>query len=259
MSAFDGTWRPNYQPHETAEASVVLDLAGGMYECRSCHPPLRVPADGQDHVIQGNPRFETLAITVVDDWTVRQVGHRRGGVVFESTTVVAADGRTTTETRTAMMTVGDELVPQTSPLLPRSGSAARPVLFGITARRVGSPRAGAHLLSGSWRVVERDLINHDEDTTYIVADGTLTMADELGRSFTARLDGTIAPYLGDPRFTGVSVRSIDERTIEESDLSGETVVQVTRWSVDPDGTTMHVRFDDARGHVMEQTGHKLVS
>jgi hypothetical protein len=25
----------------------------------------------------------------------------------------------------------------------------------------------------------------------------------------------------------------------------------------PDGATLHVRFDDTHGHVMEQTGHKL--
>jgi hypothetical protein len=72
-----------------------------------------------------------------------------------------------------------------------------------------------------------------------------------------RGDGAVAPYLGDSRFTGVSVRRIDERTIEESDLSGDAVVQVTRWQVDPDGRTMHVRFDDTHGHVTEQTGHKL--
>jgi hypothetical protein len=45
--------------------------------------------------------------------------------------------------------------------------------------------------------------------------------------------------------------------MEESNYSGDELVQVTRWHVDPDGTTMHVRFDDTRGHVMDQTGHEL--
>ena len=53
------------------------------------------------------------------------------------------------------------------------------------------------------------------------------------------------------------MRAIDERTIEESNLDGDAVVQVTRWQIDPDGRTMHVRFDDTHGHVMEQTGHRL--
>lgn len=256
-SVFDGTWRPHYEPPGSEQEPEVLSLADGIFECSTCHPPLRMPADGQDHIVEPHPRFETLAVTVVDDRTVRQVGRRRGAVVFESTTVVAADGDTKTEKYSGAMRVGGELVPMMSPLVARAGVATRPVLFGVAARRVGAPTPGAHLLSGAWKVVEIDLIDHDEDTDYRVADGILTMSDRLGRSFRARLDGTVAPYFGDPRFTGVSVRLIDDHTIEESDLSHETVLQVTRWSVDPDGTTMHVRFDDTKGQVMEQTGHKL--
>jgi len=256
-SVFDGTWRPDYVAPGPEQEPEVLSLADGIYECSSCHPPYRLPADGQDHVVDAHPRFDTLAITVVDDRTVRRVGRRRGAVVFESTAVVAADGDTRIEKYTAATMIGGEFVPVMSPLVPGAGIARRPVLFGATGRRVGPPMPGAHLLSGTWKVVEIDLVDHDEDTTYRIADGTLTMADGLGRSFRARLDGPVAPYLGSPRFTGVSVRSIDDRTIEESDLSGETVLQVTRWSVDPDGTTMHVRFDDTKGQVMEQTGHKL--
>jgi len=41
------------------------------------------------------------------------------------------------------------------------------------------------------------------------------------------------------------------------DGHGDAVALVTRWHVDADGRTMHARFDDTHGHVMEQTGHKL--
>jgi hypothetical protein len=255
-SVFDGTWRPRYEPARTGEPDI-LSLVGGIYECQSCHPPYRVAADGQDHRVEGSPRFDTLAIIVVDDRTVRQVGRRRDAVVFESTTVVSVDGNATTETRTGAIKVGDVLVPVMSTLADVADGRPQPVLFRISSARVGSPTPGAHLVSGSWRVVELDLLNHDEDTTYRIVDGSLTMSDRVGRAFTARLDGTIAPYRGDSRFTGVSVRMIDERTIEESDLSGDEVIQVARWHVDPDGSTMHVRADDTRGHVMEQTGYKL--
>jgi ribosomal protein S18 acetylase RimI-like enzyme len=83
------------------------------------------------------------------------------------------------------------------------------------------------------------------------------MSDRMGRSYTVRIDGASAPYHGDPRFTEVPVRRIDERTLEETNLRGGKVVQVARWRVHPNGRTMHVRFDDTRGHVMEQTGRKL--
>jgi hypothetical protein len=190
----------------------------------------------------------------VDDRTVHLVGRRAGVLSYESTTVVAAEGTSSIETRTAATIVGSHLMPV---MASRGERGPQPVLFRIVAARIGPPTAGAHLVSGSWRVMELDLLNHDEDTSYRIADGSLTMSDRMGRSYFAPLDGTVAPYLGDARFTSVSVRLLDERTIEESNLNGDTVVQVTRWQVAEDGTMMHVRFDDTRGHVMEQTGHKL--
>lgn len=256
QGAFDGTWRPDYAPGP-GEGPDVVSLRGGLYECQSCHPPYRLPANGQDHAVMSHPRFETMAITVVDDRTVRQIGRRRGVVVFEATSIVTADDQGRTETWTAAMPVDGVLVPILVPMTAARDGGGRPVQFRTHAVRLGPPDAGGHRLSGTWKVVARDLLNHDEDTTYQIAAGSLTMTDRLERSFTASLDGTPAPYHGDPRFTGVSIRVIDERTIEESNLKGDLVVQVTRWHVDPDGTTMQVRFDDTRGHVMEQTGHKI--
>jgi hypothetical protein len=235
----------------------VLSLADGIYECPSCNPPYRVAADGREHSFEGHPRFEMLSVMVIDDRTVRVVGRRSGAISYQSTMVVAPDGNAMTETRTAAMKAGDVLLPIMTPLVGEADGRRRPVLFRSSAARIGSATAGAHLLSGSWKVVELDLLNHDEDTTYRIASDSLTMSDRMGRSYTAGLDGAIAPYHGDPRFSGVSVRRIDERTIEESDLSGDAVIQLTRWQVDPDGRTMHVRFDDTHGHVMEQTGYKL--
>src|SRR5512146_1849716 len=110
-SVFDGTWRPDYEPPGPEQEPEVLSLADGTYECSTCHPPLRLPADEQDHIVEGHPRFETLAVTVVDDRTVRRIGRRRGAVVFESTTVVAADGETKTEKYSGAMRIGRALVP----------------------------------------------------------------------------------------------------------------------------------------------------
>jgi hypothetical protein len=53
------------------------------------------------------------------------------------------------------------------------------------------------------------------------------------------------------------VWTIDERTIEESDLSDGKVVKISRWSLSPDGQTIHARFDDMHGHIQEQDGHKV--
>jgi hypothetical protein len=237
-SPFDGTWRPDPQRPGPDREPDVLELVDGVYACDSCEPPYRVAADGLDHPVPGQPAFDTISITVVDERTVRKIS-RRGGDVVDSLIVVSADGDTKVETQT------------------RTGTVAHPYVFRIESTRLSAGAPGGHAVSGRWRAVEMDLVNHEEDTVYAVVDGTFHMRDGFGRSFAAALDGSIAPYHGDTQFSSVSVTRIDERTIEERDRLGDDVVFVARWHVDPDGETMHVRFDDGHGHVMEQTGHRL--
>jgi hypothetical protein len=112
-------------------------------------------------------------------------------------------------------------------------------------------------LSGRWRPVEADLPNHEEDTVIRVADEVFSMRDGLGRSFDAPLDGSPVPYHGDGRFTSVSCRWIDDLTIEEVGHRDDEVVLTTRWRLDPDDRTIHVRFEHASGLVQEQVGQRL--
>ncbi|MGH8217267.1 MAG: hypothetical protein ACREUT_01665 [Steroidobacteraceae bacterium] len=86
---------------------------------------------------------------------------------------------------------------------------------------------------------------------------TLSMSDQMGRSFSAKLDGTRARYKGDPEFTDVAVKQIDSRTIVETDMNADHVVKIAIWSVSADAKTMHVRFDDTKGHIQEQDGRKV--
>jgi hypothetical protein len=134
-----------------------------------------------------------------------------------------------------------------------------PGVLNLTShsKRLSAAKPGSHALSGSWRLLDTDLTNHDEDTTYTVSNGTLTMSDHMGRSFAAKLDGTDVPYQGDADFNTVSIKLIDDRTIEEFDKKDGKVVKITRWAIDPDGKSVHVRFDDTNGKVQEQTGHKV--
>lgn len=239
QAMFAGTWRPDPQRADPAAPPDVIEVANGTYECRSCVPPYKVRADGTDQPITGNLRFDTLNIVVVDARTVTKTASKGSETVVQSRTVVAEDGKTKTEVQTL------------------SGMAPHPVDMAIRSTRVSAGPPGSHSISGQWRVIDADLVHHEEDNTYKVDANLLTMTDRLGRSFAAKLDGTPAPYNGDPRFTAVSVKLIDERTIEETDKNGAQTVLVTRWSVERDGTTMRVRFDDTHGFVQQQTGHKL--
>lgn len=239
QSVFDGTWRPDPQKPGATEKPDVFALIDGVYECRSCTPPYEVAADGHDHAVAGGPYYDTLNITVVDERTVLKTAKKGSQTVAEIKNVISADGVSRTETQTV------------------TGMAPRPFEFASTFSRVAPGRPGSHLISGEWRLIESDLTHHDEDTTYKISENTLKMSDHFGRSFSAKLDGTDAPYNGDPKYSSVSVKLLDRSTIEESDKKDGKVVQINRWSVDPDGTTIHARFDDTQGHIQEQTGHKL--
>ena len=239
QSLFDGIWRPDPQKPSPNQPPEELTLMGGQYECQSCKPPYKIAVDGKDHEVKGSPYYTSLSVSIVDGHTVVKTAKRNGRTVARIKEVVSADGRSRTQVQTLI------------------GMAPRTVDFARTYSRIAAGPSGSHALSGSWRELQADLVNHEEDTTYKLSNNTLSMSDGFGRSFSAKLDGTEAPYNGDPEFTGVSLKMIDSRTIQESDLKDGKVVKIDTWSIRPDGKTMHVRFDDTKGHIQEQDGHRV--
>jgi hypothetical protein len=238
QSAFDGTWRPDPQRPSHPKTEVAV-LRNGEYACPSCSPPYTAKADGHDQRLEGNRYFDTISITVVDDRTITKTGKKDGKVVADTKVTVSADGAVKTEVQTIV------------------GMAPVPVELTSKFSRISRGEPGSHAVAGSWQMIEMDVSNHVEDTSFKVSSGGLAMIDRMGRSFAAKLDGTPAPYKGSDEFNGVSVKLIDERTLEESDLNDGKVVKISRWTLSPDGQTLHARFDDMQGHIQEQDGHKV--
>jgi hypothetical protein len=238
QSAFDGVWRPDPQKPSHAETEAAV-LANGEYQCPTCMPPYTVKADGHDQPIAGNPYYDSIGIAIIDDRTITKTGKKDGKVAMDSRVTVSADGAGKTEVQTLI------------------GMAPVPIELTAKFSRVSKGAPGSHLVSGSWRMTEMDVSNHAEDTTFKVSGGALSMSDRMGRSFTAKFDGTPAPYKGSDEFNGVSLKLIDSRTIEESDLNSGKVVKISRWALAPDGQSIHARFDDTHGHIQEQDGHKV--
>jgi hypothetical protein len=239
QSVFTGTWRPDPQVFSPTRKPDVVELANSIYECRSCSPPYKIKVDGHAQTIEGNPNYDALSMTVVDDRTVTKIAKKGGKVVLEAKVLVSADGTTKTDVQTIY------------------DMAPRPIEFTTHSTRVSAGAQGSHAVSGEWRMTDGDLSNHAEDTIFQVKDNTLSMSDRMGRSFSAQLDGTDAPHKGSHEFTSVSLKVIDKNTIEESDKKDGKIVKISLWSVGPDGKTMHVRFDDTHGHIQEQDGHKV--
>ena len=238
-SVFDGTWRPDPQLAGPSHAPQTVQLVGGFYDCRACDPPYKIKADGRDQAVPGNAVYDTMNITVADPHTVQGIAKKNGNAVGQILITVSPDGATKLE-KTTLTGLAPEAIEVTS-----------------RYRRLTDGAPGSHLISGAWQLIDTDVTNHAEDTTFKIDHGKLIMTDRMGGSYSARLDGTEAAYTGNPQYTAVRLKQINSRTIEESDLNGGKVMQVRRWNIGPDGNTLYARFDDTHGHVQEQTGHRV--
>lgn len=53
--------------------------------------------------------------------------------------------------------------------------------------------------------------------------------------------------------------AIGQQPLEETMSKDGEVRMRSRWSINADGVTMHARFENTKGEVFEQSGHKVMS
>lgn len=228
QSALVGTWKgdiSNYQP--PAKPNRYL-LSQGVYHCQTCVPPYAVKADGQDHAVTGQPYYDSVSITVVDANTVSEIDKKGGKTVTTSKSTVSSDGKT------LIFEFSDS-----------SNSNGAPVVGKGEATRIAKAPAGAHAISGSWRATKfANVSDNGLITTYALSGSTLKMTSPTGQSYNAPVDGTDSPFMGDPGQTSVSIKRIDDNTIDEIDKRNGKVIGSAHISVSADGKTMTVKFKD---------------
>lgn len=228
QSAFDGTWKIDMKTAQFSQKPDDYLLQDGMYHCKTCVPAIDIKADGQDQKVTGHPYYDTMSIKVVDDRTLEATEKKNGKTVATSKTWVSADGNT------MMFEFTDS-----------SATNADPVTGKGEETRVAKGPAGSHGISGSWRTAKLESVSDNGLTfTYKVEGDSLTMTTPTGQSYTAKLDGTDAPYKGDPGTSSVSVKRLDKNTIEETDKRDGKVISVARITVAADGKSMTVAVDD---------------
>jgi len=228
QSAFDGTWKVDLKTAQFPTKPDVYLLQDGMYHCKSCVPPIDIKADGQDQKVSGHPYFDMMSVKVVDDHTVETTTKKDGKTNGTSKTSVSQDGKT------LMFEFSDS-----------SATTGDPVTGKGEETRVAKSSAGSHAISGSWRTSKMDDVSDNGLAfTYKVEGDSLTMSNPTGQSYTAKLDGTDAPYKGDPGTTSVSVKRVDKNTMEETDKRDGKVITVSRMTLSVDGKSMTIAFDD---------------
>lgn len=228
QNAFDGTWKVELKNAQFAKKPDVFVLQNGMYACKTCTPPYDIKADGQDQAVTGHPYFDTVAIKVVNDRTIEETDKKNGKVVTTSKTTVARDGKTAT------IEFSDS-----------SNTNSAPITGKGVIVRVDKGPAGAHEISGSWRVEKMDTLSDNGLMfTFKVSGDELSMTSPTGQSYTAKMDGTEAPYKGDPGTTSVSVKKLAKNTVEETDIRDGKPISVNKMTVSADGKTMKIMVDD---------------
>jgi hypothetical protein len=228
QSAFDGTWKLDVNKVEFPKKPDVYVLQNGMYECKTCVPLINIKADGQDQPVTGQPYFDTMAVKVISDHEVEQTNKKNGKTVTTSKITVSPDGST--------MTVDFD---------DSSNSNGAPVTGKFEENRVAKGPAGSNAISGSWRAAKVETVSDSGITwTYKVSGDELTMTTPIGQSYTAKLNGTEAPFKGDPGISSVSVTLRGKDILEETDKRGDKVISVSKMTLEPDGKTAKIVVED---------------
>lgn len=220
----DGTWKVDLKSVQFSTKPDVFVLQHGMYDCKTCVPPISVKADGMDHAVTGHPTYDTISIKIVDDNTIEETDKKAGRTVSVGKTVVSADGKIAT-------------VEFTDSGNPKGG----PVTGKVILTRVAEGPAGSHAISGSWRASKLGSFSDNALTITFKTEGdSLHMTNLTGESYTAKLDGTEAPVTGDPGVTSVSVKRIGANTFEETLKRNGKPTSVAHITVSADGKTLIV-------------------
>jgi hypothetical protein len=223
---FDGTWRIDPADISFPDKPDELLLKDGKFSCSNCVPAINVTADGSDQKV-GAPYFDTLAVKVIDPNTVEFTYKKDGKVVQEMKTTVSPDG-------TELLDTFTYYPPQGQPV---KGQGRR--------ARVAKGPEGAHALSGSWRIKKLEQMSESGLTwTYKSTPDGMTMQSKTGESYDAKFDGKEYPIKGDRAGSTVSLRRVDDNTLEETTRRNGKVVSVAKSTLAVDGKTLNVVIED---------------
>ena len=215
--AIAGTWKADLASSEFEDQPDVYLLKDGQYACSTCNPPLTVAADGKFHAVADRPYYDSMAVTVVDDRTVKFERKKGDRDVGSSTWQLSPDGNT----------LNVDFIDK---------SATTPVTGKGTNTRVAAAPAGAHAVSGTWKANRLASLSDEGLTfTYAVAGDTITNKSGDGTGYEAKVGGPDAPVAGDDSGLTVAVTRGSDGSLVETYKRAGKVVGIATMSVGADG------------------------
>lgn len=232
QNPFDGTWALESDQTQLPQKPDVYLLRDGIYECSSCVPAIKVHADGKAYPVAGSPYFSSISVHAVDNRNMQITEMQNGKTVYSEDDRVSEDG--------------GRLMQKCTDLSAPNGE---PVIAELTFSRIGLPPTGSNMISGSWQAEKIHFLSANGTTvTYQATANGLQVSTPGGESYDAKFDGKEYRVNGVPMRTTVTLKRINARTIEETDMNEGVVHYWLRMTVSPDGATMNVtELDKERG------------
>ena len=231
----EGTWKSDLASAQFEDEPNIYLIKDGQYVCSTCNPPLTTPADGKFHPVADRPYFDSMAVTVVDDRTVkfeRKKGDRDMG---SSTWTLSPDGNT----------LNVDFVDKTT---------ATPVTGKGSSTRVAAAPAGAHPVSGTWKQNKLQSLSDEALTfSYDIEGDTVTSRVGDGTSFEAKIGGPDVPVQGDASGLMVAVTKPSDNTYVETYKRGGKVVGVATITIAADGKLTGVYENKVQGSTTRYT------
>lgn len=234
----DGTWKADLSTVQIDSKPDVLLLKDGTFSCSTCTPPLTLAADGKFHPVTGRPYADQISIKADDDHNVTRMSQKGGKDMGDTKYSVSGDGKTLTISFT-------------------DKTAAKPVTGSYTETRVADAPAGAHAVSGSWKLDKYNNVSEAGLTVTFKRDGDmLHMTSPVGTSYDAKLDGSDTPVKGDIGGTTASVKQLADGSYQETDKRDGKVIGVTTMTIGTDGKMHAVNEDKLSGTTVKYDASK---
>ena len=230
QSPLDGTWKVDASTTRIDAKPDQFEVKGGMFNCTTCLPPISVKADGAFYPVKDRPYWDEIAVQVVNDRNLRSQYRKGGRVVGETRRQVSEDGQ--------QLTISS---------INTNNAAELPITATTTATRVGPAPSGAHAVSGQWKVTPATAISDAAVTmTVKVVGDRLQLSTPTGETLDATFGGAPALNVGNPGKMMTKAERPAPNAIRLTDMLQGKVVQVSTYTVAPDGTTLTAEWQDPR-------------
>jgi len=217
---FTGTWRITAFP--LPKWTLTLEVAGGVFRSSFGNSSTELPLDGTDHEIPGQHTIRN--IRRIDDHVLEEMSK--------------SDDRNWSTTRYALSSDGTRLVILGKEYRERNPD---PIITETTCARAGNLKRAVDPFNGRWKPVQlRGLSDTGSLIRIQSRDGEISLHAPSGE-YTARYDGKLYPYYGDPTGDAVKLTRIDSNKIREQKCLKGKPVRNLDMTVSHDDTTMILR------------------